>query len=137
MRRIRLVAVFLAASAIATSATPIAISKVVATPVIGSLETFPSGVGGWDGGGLETNPGTGFPGDGLGSPLDLHFIAEPPDASGEAIRDFRLVAADEVVCPEIAVKPPVPQEVVGSGEHRGGDSDDGFFGPRLAFSRMN
>ncbi|MGH7723798.1 MAG: FlgD immunoglobulin-like domain containing protein [Candidatus Eiseniibacteriota bacterium] len=59
MRRIRLVALLLATSALVTHAAFFAVEKAVAAPVIGSLETFASGTGEWDGGGLESNPGTG------------------------------------------------------------------------------
>src|SRR5207244_11971003 len=52
-------------------------------------------------------------------------ILKPRD---ESLGELGLVAPVEVVRAEVAIVDAVLEHVVGGGEHRGGDGDDGFLG---------
>src|SRR5438093_6964606 len=54
--------------------------------------------------------------------------AEIVKACEQALRELGLVSAIEVVRAEVAIVDAVLEHVVGGGEHRGGDGDDGFLG---------
>jgi hypothetical protein len=63
---------------------------------------------------------------GLRSELDIAAeVVEPFDETQDGVR---AIAADQVIGAEAAVFDAVVEHVVGGGQHRGGDGEDGFLG---------
>src|SRR5215470_20145582 len=59
----------------------------------------------------------------------LHREAEIVKPSNETLGELGFVATIEMISAEVTIVSPVLEHVIGRGQHRGGDREDGFLGP--------